>query len=64
MGYDETNPNYKNHKKYFPKKYNKELVSGYDSDYMSLPDTQKYTITRKAIKEYAKKYGVTPAKGW
>lgn len=64
MGFGETNVNYQRTKKYFPKSYDKSLVAGAQSPYMSLSGAEMATIARKAINKFTKEFGITPPKGY
>ena len=59
MGHDTNNPNYKNFVKYMPKGFDKGIfdnngVNTYDGEWLNMKDAERFTITRKAIKKYAK----------
>lgn len=59
MGLDETNPNYKDIKKYIPKHYDKTLINNgdgntYDSIWHSMNDNQQFIIVKNAIKKVEK----------
>lgn len=54
LGHDESNPNFKKFEKYMPKNFDKSLVKGSSSFWLSMSDAKKDTIIRQALEAYLK----------